>query len=319
MSYVAWLRERVGHLKVFLPYATVIVRDDHGRVLLQRRTDFSFWGLPGGVLELDEDIETGARREVAEETGLTVGSLRLVGLYADPRYDIRYPNGDEVQQFTVCLEGRVNGGMIQVDGHEVSAQQFVEPADLPTYNLPLWYRDMLADAGRQGPPAFRPPYTAPQTADQIATVRPYLGTALYAGIGVSVAVVREDGRVLLLQHKGETGWRLPAGFADLGENAAQTAVREIYEETRLTVLPERLLGVHASPELNVTYANGDRVRVVGAVFRARILGGEMQLDKTEITAMEWVYPDAILQRVEEMRRPFHRRILACLEEGSFIY
>lgn len=319
MSYVVWLRERVGHLKVFLPYVTVIVRDDHGRVLLQRRTDFSFWGLPGGVLELDEDIETGARREVAEETGLALGPLRLVGLYADPRYDLCYPNGDEVQQFTICLEGRINGGRMQVDGVETSAQQFVDPADLARYDLPVWYRDMLADAAQLGPPAFRPPYAASQTADQIATVRPYLGTALYAGIGISIAVVREDGCVLLLQHKGENGWRLPAGFADLGENAAQTAVREIYEETHLDIEPERLLGVHASPELNVTYANGDRVRVVGAVFRARIIGGAVQLDETEITAMAWVAPEALLSWVEERRRPFHQRILACLEAGSFIY
>ncbi|MFG2919849.1 NUDIX domain-containing protein [Kitasatospora sp. NPDC048298] len=36
---------------------------------------------PGGVLELDEAIEDGVRREVYEETGIKVGVERLTGVY----------------------------------------------------------------------------------------------------------------------------------------------------------------------------------------------------------------------------------------------
>ena len=48
MAYIEWLREKVGRRKVFLVFGTVVLRDENGRILLQRRTDFSFWGLPGG-------------------------------------------------------------------------------------------------------------------------------------------------------------------------------------------------------------------------------------------------------------------------------
>ena len=34
----------------------------------------------------------------------------MIGLYASPEFDVRYPNGDEVQQFTVALECRIVGG-----------------------------------------------------------------------------------------------------------------------------------------------------------------------------------------------------------------
>lgn len=319
MSYVAWLRARVGHRKVHLPFVTVILRDGNGRVLLQRRADFDFWGLPGGVLELDEDIECGARRELAEETGLRAGPLRLTGIYTDPRYDVLYPNGDAVQQFTFCLEGRVDGGVGQADGVETTAQEFVEPGAVPGYHLPLWYRDMLAEALAGGPPAFRAPYALPQTSDQIAAVRPSLGHDLYAGVGATAVITDEQGRLFLLQHRGEVGWRLPSGFSELGENAAQTAVRELWEETRLCIAIEKVLGVHASPDLNVCYDNGDQVRVVGVVFGARLLGGDLQLDAAEIADAAWFRPDDVLANIAGQRRPLYERILRALDGTAFVY
>lgn len=39
MAYVDWLRSQVGHRKVFLAFASVILRDNLNRILLQKRTD----------------------------------------------------------------------------------------------------------------------------------------------------------------------------------------------------------------------------------------------------------------------------------------
>jgi 8-oxo-dGTP diphosphatase len=60
--------------------AGVVVRDD-GRVLAVQRRDTARWEPPGGVLELGETFEDGVRREVAEETGVTVEVERLTGAY----------------------------------------------------------------------------------------------------------------------------------------------------------------------------------------------------------------------------------------------
>ncbi|MFJ8474867.1 NUDIX hydrolase [Kitasatospora sp. NPDC094011] len=60
--------------------AGVVVRED-GRVLAIRRADNGTWEPPGGVLELDEAIEDGVRREVYEETGIKAGVDRLTGVY----------------------------------------------------------------------------------------------------------------------------------------------------------------------------------------------------------------------------------------------
>ena len=38
-------------------------------ILLMRRSDNGYWGLPGGFVELGECVADAARREVVEETG----------------------------------------------------------------------------------------------------------------------------------------------------------------------------------------------------------------------------------------------------------
>jgi 8-oxo-dGTP diphosphatase len=58
-----------------------VIADDHGRALLIRRRDNHRWEPPGGVLELDESIHDGLRREVREETGLDVEPIALSGVY----------------------------------------------------------------------------------------------------------------------------------------------------------------------------------------------------------------------------------------------
>ena len=58
----------------------VVFRDD-GRVLAIQRRDTGGWQPPGGVLELAETFEEGVRREVLEETGISVDVERLAGVY----------------------------------------------------------------------------------------------------------------------------------------------------------------------------------------------------------------------------------------------
>lgn len=84
----------------FPPFAVTVdlvvltVRDDDLQALVVRRGAPPYEGrlaLPGGFVHVDEDIETAARRELHEETGLRLGDVHLEQLatYGQPRRDPR--------------------------------------------------------------------------------------------------------------------------------------------------------------------------------------------------------------------------------------
>lgn len=61
--------------------AAAIFDESGENVLLIKRRDNGHWEPPGGVLELDETVEQGLRREVLEETGADIEVGPLTGVY----------------------------------------------------------------------------------------------------------------------------------------------------------------------------------------------------------------------------------------------
>jgi ADP-ribose pyrophosphatase YjhB (NUDIX family) len=94
---------------------------------------------------------------------------------------------------------------------------------------------------------------------------------------VAALVTNGDGR-LLLQRRSDNGlWAVPGGAVEIGESVSAAIVREMREETGLTVAIERLVGVYSDPRLQVVrYADGNVVHYIITLFTGRILGGTLQ-------------------------------------------
>jgi mutator protein MutT len=73
-----------------------IIRDSKGRILLQQRSDYGDWGLPGGGMNPGETIQETMVREVIEETGLSVMDCEFYAVYSGPRMEYTYPDGNKV-------------------------------------------------------------------------------------------------------------------------------------------------------------------------------------------------------------------------------
>ena len=132
MGYVEDLRGLIGNRPVILVGAVAIIMDNENRVLLQKRkASGGQWGIPGGLMELGETTEETAKREVFEETGLSIANLELIDVFSGLEYFTAVPNGDEFYSVTVAYFTRDFNGELVVDPVESLGFEFHEISNLP--------------------------------------------------------------------------------------------------------------------------------------------------------------------------------------------
>ncbi|ANU24098.1 NUDIX hydrolase [Planococcus donghaensis] len=132
MGYVEELRNIVGHRPLILVGAVVVLVDPNGRLLLEeRKFPEGLWGLPGGLMELGESTEDTAKREVLEETGISVEELKLINVYSGPSQFVVAKNGDEYYVVTTAYYSDMYSGELTVDQEESISFKFFSPEELP--------------------------------------------------------------------------------------------------------------------------------------------------------------------------------------------
>jgi 8-oxo-dGTP pyrophosphatase MutT (NUDIX family) len=106
VDYLLTLRQFVGHRPILMVGAAILVVDGENCLLMLKRSDSGCWGLPGGATEPGEKVESAARREMLEETGLEIGEMSLFNVFSGPELYYKYPNGDEVYNVTIVYISR---------------------------------------------------------------------------------------------------------------------------------------------------------------------------------------------------------------------
>lgn len=79
--------------------------------------------------------------------------------------------------------------------------------------------------------------------------------------GAGIWVRDPDAGVLLVRHEGEVGWSEPAGKREPGESFAETAVREVQEETGIQATIDGIIEVTL-----VTHVASDRPPLVSPIL-----------------------------------------------------
>lgn len=126
--------------------------------------------------------------------------------------------------------------------------------------------------------------------------------------GVLILVENPQREVLLERRRDNGLWGLPGGGAELGETFAGAAVRELQEETGLTVEESDLIPIAclSDPETQVwEYPDGQRVHYFSLLFRVRRWLGDLLENTAESTdARFW----AIDQLPESLTKTARRAI-----------
>ena len=71
-GYIKEMRKYVGHAPILTCACGVIIENEDGEILLQKRQDNGCWAIIGGSMEMGETFEETVRRETMEESGLTL-------------------------------------------------------------------------------------------------------------------------------------------------------------------------------------------------------------------------------------------------------
>ena len=111
--------------------AVAVIPVLQGKVALVRRAirpRKGTWVFPGGYVDAGESVEDAARREVWEETGLTVRLERLVGVYSRAGED----------NVLIVFAGSVVGGALAAGDEESEAAWFNPSALPPEDQLGFW-------------------------------------------------------------------------------------------------------------------------------------------------------------------------------------
>jgi 8-oxo-dGTP diphosphatase len=97
----------------------------------------------------------------------------------------------------------------------------------------------------------------------------------------ALCFLERDGRVLMLEQHHRSGWTLPGGLLNRGENAAQAVVREVREETGLDV------------EVGLPFATlvAPRSRRVDILFHVRVDRPVQVAAHGEAIRAGWLTPD----------------------------
>ncbi len=129
------------------------------------------------------------------------------------------------------------------------------------------------------------------TPEFIREIREHAGNRLLLLPGVTAVVVDDLGRVLLGRRADTGGWSVIGGIPEPGEQPADTAVREVYEETAVRCVPEQVVLVEMLEPF--TYPNGDVCQFQDTTFRCRATGGEARVNDHESLEVGWFEPDAL--------------------------
>ncbi|MFE0703825.1 NUDIX domain-containing protein [Streptomyces sp. NPDC058872] len=147
------------------------------------------------------------------------------------------------------------------------------------------------------------------TPDFIRELRRTAGHQLLFLPGVSAIVFDDRGRVLLGKRADNGLWAIIGGIVEPGEQPADCAVREVFEETAVRCVPERIVLVETLSK-PVVYPNGDTCQYVDVSFRCRAVGGEARVNDEESTEVGWFD----VNELPEMKRFSYFRIEKALAD-----
>ena len=110
-------------------------------------------------------------------------------------------------------------------------------------------------------------------------------------VGSSAVVANNQGSILLQRRSDSGNWALPGGAMDIGETFAESAIREVKEETGFDVLIDRIVGIYSDPEHVFAYDDGEVRQEFSICLACTIVGGSLAVSSESTAVQFFALPD----------------------------
>ena len=143
-NYITEMRKDVGHAPLMVISCGVIIENEKGEILLQKRRDNGLWAIIGGSMEIGEKFIETIKREAFEEAGIEIKELTLFGIYSGEDRIITYPNGDICCGTGIIFKTTAYSGEIQNNTEEALEHRFFDKTNLPD-NMNKYDKQIIID------------------------------------------------------------------------------------------------------------------------------------------------------------------------------
>jgi ADP-ribose pyrophosphatase YjhB (NUDIX family) len=106
-------------------------------------------------------------------------------------------------------------------------------------------------------------------------------------VAVTAFIQGSTGRLLMIRRTDNDLYAIPGGAQEVGETIAQAVMREVKEETGITVEVTGLIGVYSDPEHVIAFSDGEVRQEFSLCFRARPIGGEPRTSSESEEILWW--------------------------------
>ena len=112
------------------------------------------------------------------------------------------------------------------------------------------------------------------------------------GVGIGVIIENEDGKILVGKRKGSHApfYSIPGGHLENGETFEEAAFKEVFEETGLSILQPKLIGISNNLQ---TYKSEGKHYISINMHTNRFTGEVINREVEKCEAWFWVDPDCL--------------------------
>ena len=130
--------------------------------------------------------------------------------------------------------------------------------------------------------------------------------------GAAVLIFDEQNRLLLQHRRDNQQWGLIGGSMEIGESLAETARREVFEETSLILDELNWFDLFSGQELIYQYPHGDIIVNVVAAYTSRQFRGKLKINPEEGYELRFFYLNKLPLNISPPDRPIIKKYLSIL-------